>query len=59
MIRIAEHIREGRDAVIAERLLSGAPATNPYAPRSKRGLFWQRGAEQAREAIEKLMRIGA
>ncbi|AIT79134.1 hypothetical protein [Novosphingobium pentaromativorans] len=59
MIRISQHIREGRDAVIAERLHRGVPAINPYAPKTKRGLFWQRGAEQAREAIDQLMRIGA
>lgn len=59
MIRIAALIREGRDAIIAEQLLGTGPATNPYAPTSKRGIWWQRGAEQARPAIDTLMKIGA
>lgn len=58
MIRIAQHIREGRDAVIAERLHGATPARNPYRHTSKRGLFWQRGADQARSKIDELMRIG-
>jgi hypothetical protein len=58
MTPIAQHIREGRDAVIAERLLAAPPARNPYSATSKRGLFWQRGADHARAKIDELLRIG-
>lgn len=58
MTPIAHHIREGRDAVIAERLLGAGPAANPYRRSTKRNIFWQHGADQAHATIETLMRIG-
>lgn len=58
MTPIAQLVRAGRDAVIAERLRGEAPARNPYRPTTRRGLFWQRGADQARAKIDELLRIG-
>lgn len=59
MISIDALIREGRDAVIAERLLGTGPAANPYTPTSKRGRWWQRGAEMTGPVVDNLMRIGS
>lgn len=59
MIRSSEIVREGRDAVVAEKFRDGRPATNPYRPTSKRHVFWQHGAEQARSAADRLLQIGA
>ena len=47
MIRSQELIREGRDAVIAERLREGSPASNPYRRDTKRAFWWNWGAERA------------
>jgi len=58
MTPIARHLREGRDAVIAERIHAAGPAANPYGLKSRRGLFWQRGADLAHAKIDELMRIG-
>lgn len=57
MTPITQHVREGLEAVIGERLRGTAPARNPYAPKSRRGLFWQRGADHAQAKIDELMRI--
>ncbi|WP_374414227.1 hypothetical protein [Novosphingobium colocasiae] len=59
MIPVSQMIREGRDAVIAEKFRTGAPAFNPYRKNSKRFLFWQRGADEARARADALLRIGA
>jgi hypothetical protein len=59
MIRSTEIAREGRDAVIAEKFGDGRPAANPYDRRSKRHVFWQHGAEQARAVADRLLQIGA
>lgn len=58
MIRSSELIREGRDAVIAERLRNGPPAANPYRKTSKRSFFWSWGADHAVRKIDELLRIG-
>jgi hypothetical protein len=57
MTPIAHHVREGLEAVIGERLRGAAPARNPYTPKSRRGLFWQRGADHAQATIDELMKI--
>lgn len=59
MIRSAEIVREGRDAVVAENFRNGRPATNPYSRASKRHVFWQQDAEMARTAADRLLQIGA
>lgn len=59
MISTTELVREGRDAVIAEQLRAAGPAANPYKRQTKRHIFWQHGANQARAAIDSLMRIGS
>jgi hypothetical protein len=59
MIRSAEIVREGRDAVIAEKFRNGRPAANPYSRCSKRHVFWQHGADQARAAADRVLQIGA
>jgi hypothetical protein len=60
MIRSTEIVREGRDdAFIAEKFGPGRPAANPYRRASKRHVFWQHGAEQARAAADRLLQIGA
>lgn len=59
MIRSIEIVREGRDAVVAEKFRDGRPATNPYSRTSKRHVFWQQGAEMARTAADCLLQIGA
>lgn len=59
MIRSAEIVREGRDAVIAEKFRNGRPAANPYSRSSKRHVFWQQGADLARSAADRVLRIGA
>lgn len=57
MTPIAYHVREGVEAVIGERLRGAGPARNPNTPKSRRGLFWQRGADHAQAKIDELMRI--
>lgn len=57
MRRSTRHVLEGLEAVIGERFRGAAPARNPYTPKSKRGIFWQRGAEHARAKIDEMMRI--
>lgn len=52
-------MREGRDAVIAERLHGGEPAACSYRRDTQSHFFWQFGAQRARDAIDRLMRIGA
>ncbi|PNU04292.1 hypothetical protein [Novosphingobium guangzhouense] len=59
MIQISQLMREGRDAVIAEKFRDGRPATNPYGPHSKRRVFWQRGADEARSRADAVLQIGA
>ncbi|AXB77971.1 hypothetical protein [Novosphingobium sp. P6W] len=59
MIRSREIVRESRDAVIAETFGAGRAAANPYGPTSKRHIFWQHGADQARAAATRLLQIGA
>lgn len=59
MIQISQLIREGRDAVIAEKFRDGRPATNPYSSTSKRHVFWQRGADEARARADAVLQIGA
>ena len=41
MIRTADLVREGRDAVIAARINGNPPARNPYNRHTKRHLFWK------------------
>lgn len=59
VIPISQLIREGRDAVIAEKFITGRPAISPYRRTSKRHLFWQRGADEARLRADAILRIGA
>ena len=59
VIQISQLIREGRDAVIAEKFGTGHPANNPYGPTSKRHIFWQRGADEARVRADAVLQIGA
>lgn len=59
VIQISQLMREGRDAVIAEKFRDGRPATNPYGPHSKRRVFWQRGADEARTRADAVLQIGA
>jgi len=59
MIRTADLVREGRDAVIAARINGNPPARNPYNRHTKRHLFWKHGADRAERAIDNLFRIGA
>lgn len=59
MIRSSEIVREGRDAVVAEKFRGERPAANPYNRASKRHMFWQHGADQARVAADRVLQIGA
>ncbi|PNU06452.1 hypothetical protein [Novosphingobium guangzhouense] len=59
MIRPEIYKREGRDAVVAERLQNGPPARNPYSSRTFRARYWSYGANAASQRIDELMRIGA
>lgn len=59
MIQISQLIREGRDAVIAEKFRDGRPAINPYGSTSKRHVFWQRGEDEARARADAVLQIGA
>lgn len=59
VIPISQLLREGRDAVIAEKFVTGRPAINPYHRASKRYAFWQRGADEARTRADAVLRIGA
>ncbi|MFC0206408.1 hypothetical protein [Novosphingobium soli] len=59
MIQIGQLLREGRDAVIAEVFGDGHPAANPYGRTTKRHLFWQRGADEARRRADAVLQIGA
>ena len=52
-------MKEGRDAVIAQRLHGAEPALCRYRPHTKSKFFWEFGANRAHEAIDRLRRIGA
>lgn len=52
-------VREGRDAMVAAFKNGTAPAVCPYAPTTKRALFWRHGAAQAEATLKLLERIGA
>lgn len=59
VIKSAQLIREGHDAVIAEVFRNAPPSANPYGPKSKRHIFWQHGADQARQRAAAVLQIGA
>lgn len=59
MIQPDVYKREGRDAVVAERLQDGPPARNPYRRQTFRARYWSYGANAANQRIDDLMRIGA
>lgn len=52
-------MKEGRDAVIAQRLHGADPIPCHYRRDTRSRFFWEFGASRAHAAIDRLMRIGA
>ncbi len=53
-------IRQGRNAVLRAIVEDdGRLPANPYRQNTKRGIFWQLGADRAARVLKPVMEIGA